>query len=113
MIEIVRVFRLIEYVGARSQVEEQIRKSVHGSRSGITGVVITANTLGEFPTPIDDASALATALQQVVALKQAMEADRANYEYRLAQMEEADESYNAQGRPGEHQQIRDSKDDHK
>lgn len=100
--DIVRVFRLVEYVGERLQVEKQISMSVHGSRSGMTGVVITAQTLGEFPTPIDDASALATALQQAMALKQAMESDREKYESRLAQLESKDASYNAQGPVRDH-----------
>ena len=58
--DIVRVLRIIDYVGPRSLVEKQIRLSLHGERKGtcwdprdglprISGnVTIRATTLGEF-----------------------------------------------------------------
>lgn len=49
MMDIVRILRIIEYVGPRDQVEKQIRNSLHGSREGLPGVTITATTLGTFP----------------------------------------------------------------
>lgn len=51
----VRVLRIIEYIGDRSEVERQIERSLHGRvlhtyRNGIgPGVEIRAATLGEFP----------------------------------------------------------------
>ena len=47
--DIVRVIRIIEYVGPRSKVEKQIKLSVHGTKDHGNGVRITAVTLGEYP----------------------------------------------------------------
>lgn len=51
--DIVRVIRIVEYVGPRSAVERQIEGSLHGTKKGIYGpngaVQITAVTLGLFP----------------------------------------------------------------
>ena len=47
--DIVRVLRVIEYVGPRADVEEQIRNSLHGERKGIGGCIIKAATVGTFP----------------------------------------------------------------
>jgi hypothetical protein len=102
MADIVHVLRLVEYVGERSRVEEQIRKSVHGTRAGIQGVVITAQTLGEFPSLMDETSALKCALEQIDDLRAAMKEDKQRYEEALSEMQRADELYDAQGRPGEH-----------
>ena len=44
----VRVLRLIEYRGPRDQMEDQIARSIQGSRS-YGKMTITAITLGEFP----------------------------------------------------------------
>ena len=60
MNEIIRIMRLVEYIGPRDLVEEQVRRSLHGEKSiadrfGIRNssraglVVIRATTLGEFP----------------------------------------------------------------
>jgi hypothetical protein len=53
MAEIVRVIRIIEYVGERSDVEEQIANSMHGtkrfSRPGHHDMEIRVATIGEFP----------------------------------------------------------------
>jgi hypothetical protein len=57
--DIVRVLRIIEYVGPRSAVERNIVNSIHGSRVGCscekTGrhCVITAITLHEFPEVLE------------------------------------------------------------
>ena len=57
--DIVRVVRIIEYVGPRSAVERNIATSLHGSRVGSrcekTGryCVITAATLHEFPEVLE------------------------------------------------------------
>lgn len=49
--DIVRVLRLIEYIGPRALVEKQVTNSIHGSRVGMAGqgkgVLITAVTLNE------------------------------------------------------------------
>lgn len=45
---IVRVLRVIEYVGPRSAVEEQIRNSLHGERQ-FRDIIIKVATVGTFP----------------------------------------------------------------
>ena len=50
--DIVRVLRIIEYVGPRDQVEHQILKSLHGEKTfGPSGkeITIRVTTLGTFP----------------------------------------------------------------
>lgn len=51
--DIVRVLRIIEYVGSRADVEQQVAKSIHGQRiipiAGLSTMTITAATIGEFP----------------------------------------------------------------
>lgn len=60
--DIIRVLRIIEYVGPRDLVEEQIKQSVHGTKIVRDRIAITATTLGTFPeilksdTPIKDQS---------------------------------------------------------
>lgn len=51
MFDLIRVLRVIEYVGPRILVEEQIKKSLHGEkRVGPNGEIrIRAVTIGEFP----------------------------------------------------------------
>lgn len=44
----IRILRLIEYVGPRAAVEDQVRRSLHGIRDAGSGVVINVTTLGEF-----------------------------------------------------------------
>ena len=61
--EIVRVLRIIEYVGPRAQVEATVARSIHGTlhvgTSGRraedlgTGMRITAATLGEYPEVLE------------------------------------------------------------
>ena len=51
--DIVRVLRIVEYIGKRSAVEEQIVRSLHGQREGILGVTIRATTLGHYPDIMD------------------------------------------------------------
>lgn len=46
--DIVRVLRVVEYVGPRDQIEKQIRHSIHGERS-YNGITIRVATLGTFP----------------------------------------------------------------
>jgi hypothetical protein len=59
--DIIRVLRLVEYEGPRSMVEEQVRRSIHGTRKGIMrldwprGVRITAVTIDTFPQIIEEA----------------------------------------------------------
>lgn len=48
-VEIVRVLRVIEYVGPRDVVERQVVNSLHGQKSPQRGLTIKAATLGEFP----------------------------------------------------------------
>ncbi len=50
MREKIRVLRIIEYVGTRLAVENQIRRSLHGTREFLRGDLrITTTTITEFP----------------------------------------------------------------
>ncbi len=52
----VRVIRIVEYVGLRSLVEEQIHGSIHGTKVVSKGrLTIRATTLGEYPDIIENA----------------------------------------------------------
>lgn len=51
--DIVRVLRVIEYVGPRSKVEVQIANSIHGTKRPGNGVTIRAATLGTYPEVLD------------------------------------------------------------
>lgn len=55
MTDIIRVLRIIEYVGPRDLVENQIIRSIHGSKFyGPKGECrITVTTLGNFPDILD------------------------------------------------------------
>jgi hypothetical protein len=54
--DIVRVLRIIEYVGPRSKVEKQIGDSLHGTKDHGNGVRISAVTLGEYPEIMERAN---------------------------------------------------------
>jgi hypothetical protein len=47
--EQVRVLRVIEYTGPRDKVEDQIERSLHGTKRLPNGVVIKGATLGDYP----------------------------------------------------------------
>jgi hypothetical protein len=47
--DIVRVVRIIAYVGPRSKVEKQIANSLHGTKDHGNGVRISVVTVGEYP----------------------------------------------------------------
>ena len=49
MTDIVRVLRVIEYVGPRDWVERTVSNSVHGTKDLGDGKEIRAATIGEFP----------------------------------------------------------------
>lgn len=49
MQDIVRVLRIVEYTGPRSEVENAVSKSVHGERVCSRGLVIKAATIGTYP----------------------------------------------------------------
>lgn len=60
--DIVRVLRIVEYVGPRGTVESELFRSIHGAKEfpitvqGITSrVTIRATTLGEFPEIVEPA----------------------------------------------------------
>lgn len=53
--DIVRVIRIIEYVGPRGKIETQIANSLHGTKDWGNGVRISAATIGEFPEIIERA----------------------------------------------------------
>lgn len=44
----IRVLRIVEYVGPRDVVENQVQNSIHGQRT-IRNMTIRATTLGSFP----------------------------------------------------------------
>ena len=46
--DIIRVLRVIEYVGPRIQVEEQVKRSIHGQKD-IGRMSIRVATLGAYP----------------------------------------------------------------
>lgn len=53
--DIVRVIRIIEYVGPRKEVQDQVRNSIHGTKLIYDGAVrLTAVTIGEFPESLQD-----------------------------------------------------------
>lgn len=45
----IRVLRIIEYIGPRDLVEEQIKRSIHGTKNWGNGITINVATLGTFP----------------------------------------------------------------
>ena len=49
MADIVRVLRVIEYVGERADVEKQVAQSVHGEKRGWGNCIIKAATIGLYP----------------------------------------------------------------
>jgi hypothetical protein len=49
MEDIVRVIRIIEYVGPRNKIEKQVANSLHGEKDFGNGCKITAVTLGTYP----------------------------------------------------------------
>jgi hypothetical protein len=54
--DMIRVLRVIEYVGPRSAVEKQVAGSLHGTKQIFsTGVKISAATIGAYPEIIDNA----------------------------------------------------------
>jgi hypothetical protein len=55
--DIVRVIRIIEYVGPRGKVEKQIAMSIHGTKDTGNGIRISAATIGEFPEILERALA--------------------------------------------------------
>lgn len=46
--EIVRVLRIVEYVGTRSRVEKTVAESIHGSKF-MPDLTISAATIGTYP----------------------------------------------------------------
>ena len=53
--EIVRVLRILEYIGPRAWVEETVRRSIHGERVMPNGGRIRAVTLGLYPDILNEA----------------------------------------------------------
>lgn len=53
MTDIIRVLRVIEYVGPRDNVEDQVARSLHGEKRLPNGVMIKAATLGAYPEVLD------------------------------------------------------------
>ncbi len=49
MADTIRVLRVIEYVGPRSMVEDQVHRSLHGEKKLPNGVIIRAATVGGYP----------------------------------------------------------------
>jgi hypothetical protein len=55
MNDIVRVLRVIEYVGPREAVEKQVSDSLHGQKQLNNGVLIKAATIGNYPEILQSA----------------------------------------------------------
>lgn len=58
--DIVRILRIVEYIGPREAIEKQIENSIHGTRRfdhRLGPVTINAVTIGEFPEILERASA--------------------------------------------------------
>lgn len=53
MQDLVRVLRIIEYVGDREHVEEAINNSIHGTKIIAASLRIKAATIGSFPEILD------------------------------------------------------------
>lgn len=53
--DLVRVLRVIEYTGPRAKVEQQVLRSLHGTRDYGNGAATTAVTLHEFPEKLEAA----------------------------------------------------------
>lgn len=53
MEDIVRVLRVVEYVGPRSRVEDVVSRSIHGEKDAGEGLVIRAATVGLYPEIIE------------------------------------------------------------
>lgn len=56
MNDIVRVLRVIEYVGYRDWVEETVSRSIHGIKEVKPGCLIRAATLTEYPEILSQTS---------------------------------------------------------
>lgn len=63
----IRVLRIIEYVGPRDLVEQQVGRSLHGNRYGAKSehgmVVIRAATIGTYPEVLEQAAAKITEVE--------------------------------------------------
>jgi hypothetical protein len=62
MEDIVRVLRVIEYVGPRDKIEKQLANSLHGPRDCGNGVTIRAATIGSYPEILIHHVAIETAV---------------------------------------------------
>lgn len=51
--DIVRVLRVIEYVGPRSRVEVAVQHSVNGTKDVGKGLIIRAATIGAYPEVLE------------------------------------------------------------
>ena len=54
--DIVRVLRVIEYVGPRERVESTVAKSIHGTKDAGLGLTIRAATIGAYPEILKEIS---------------------------------------------------------
>jgi len=50
----IRILRVVEYRGPRAAVEDQVERSLHGTKRLPTGVIISAATVGQYPEMIDN-----------------------------------------------------------
>lgn len=48
-VDTVRILRVIEYIGPRDKVEDQVVRSLHGEKRLPSGVTIKAATIGAYP----------------------------------------------------------------
>jgi chromosome segregation ATPase len=74
----VRVLRLVEYEGPRKEIEEQLKNSIHGTRTMRRALRITATDLGRFPEVIEEARRVAdpSVIQELNARIEKVEMER-------------------------------------
>jgi hypothetical protein len=53
--DIIRVLRVVEYVGPRDKVEQQVARSISGPANFGNGVIIRAATVGQYPEVLNEA----------------------------------------------------------
>jgi len=63
--DIIRVLRVIEYIGPRDRVEETVALAVHGTKDCGLDLIIRAATIGEFPEILEKASTRKTIFDAV------------------------------------------------
>lgn len=97
----VRVTRIVEYVGLRSLVEEQVKGSIHGTKVVSKGrLTIRATTLGEYPDIIVSAGEKPRVYKDIKG-RDILTGDNVEYRIRMEDYEEMYSTYKSTGYIGE------------